>query len=87
MTPVTPVTLPPGATLVIFAKDQPEYFPLPAALHPDGLVMTEWEPSAAELDALLSGGRIRIWLHTHGHPLQPFSVEAAAPTCGLRGAP
>lgn len=85
MTPVEPLALHDGATLVVFAKDQPEYFPLPASVSPDGLVMTEWEPTAAELELLLTGGRIRIWLHTFGKPLQPISVQVAEPECGFRG--
>lgn len=83
MTPVEP-TLHDGGRLVIFAKNQPEYFPLPASMDAKGVVMTEWEPTAEELDRLLSGGRIRLWVHTFGQPLQPVSVEAIAPTCGMR---
>ncbi len=85
MTPVEPSVLPAGATLVVFAKDQPEYIPLPAAVTADGCVMTEWEPTALELDALLTGGRLRIWLWTFGQPLQPIAVEVTAPACGMRG--
>lgn len=85
MTPVAPLAVPAGARLVVFAKDQPQYIPLPASVDANGLVMTEWEPTAAELDALLTGGRIRIWLHTFNQPLQPLSVEVAAPECGMRG--
>jgi hypothetical protein len=84
MTPVEPTYLPDGATRVIFAKDQPEYRNLPATVSPDGIVVTEWEPTADELDALLSGGRVRILLHTFNHPLQPLRVEIAEPECGLR---
>jgi len=84
MTPVEPTVLHEGARLVVFAKDQPEYLPLPASVDASGLVMTEWEPTADELDALLSGGRIRIWLYTFNHPLQPIQVEVAPPECGMR---
>lgn len=84
MTPVEPTTLPDGGRLVIFAKDQPQYAPLPASLDADGLVMTEWEPTEEELDALAMGGRIRIWLHTFNRPLQPIRVEVAPPACGFR---
>ena len=47
--------------------------------------MTEWEPTADELETLLEGGRIRIWLYTFNRPLQPISVEVAEPECGMRG--
>lgn len=85
MTPVEPLAIPDGARLVVFAKDQPQYIPLPASVDASGLVMTEWEPTADELEALLTGGRIRIWLHTFNQPLQPLSVEVAAPECRFRG--
>lgn len=85
MTPVEP-TLHDGAQLVIFAKDQPEYDPLPASVDARGVVMTEWEPTAEELDRLLSGGRIRLWVHTFRQPLQPLSIDVIAPDCGMREA-
>lgn len=87
MTPVAPIAAHEGGTLVIFAKDQPQYAPLPASVSPDGLVMTEWEPTAEELERLFVGGRLRIWLHTYGHPLQPINVEVTEPECGMRGQP
>lgn len=83
MTPVEP-TLHANAHLVIFAKDQPEYVPLPASVDGLGVVMTEWEPTAVELEQLLQGGRIRLWVHTFGRPLQPVMVEAIEPACGMR---
>lgn len=64
-----------NARLVIFAKDQPEYEPLPASLDATGLVMTEWEFSAEDLARVLEGGRIRLWLHTNNRPLQPVMIE------------
>jgi hypothetical protein len=96
VTPVEPV-LHEGARLVVFAKDQPEYVPLPASVDEEGLVMTEWEPTSAELDVLLSGGRVRLWLHhaigTDGcdkcgavvqRRLSPISIEIIEPECGMR---
>jgi len=84
MTPVEPQRYG-GAQLVIFAKDQPEYVPLPAMVSADGVVMTEWEPTADELERLLQGGRLRLWVHTFGHPLQPVALEVVEPECGVRG--
>jgi hypothetical protein len=84
MTPVEP-TLHHGAKLVVFAKDQPQYIPLPASVDSDGIVMTEWEPTAEELEMLLSGGRIRLWIYTFGQALQPVKVEVTKPMCGMRG--
>ena len=88
MQPVMPTTPHEGAHQVVFGTTQPQiYRPLPAAVSPDGLVLTEWEMSADELEALLQGGRVRIWLHTFGGPMNPLVVEVVAPDCGLRGEP
>ena len=84
MTPVETAAVPPGATAVVLAKDQPEYAELPAVVYEDGLVMTEWELSADDLNRLCCGGRIRIWLHTFSQPVQPLSVETIPPACGMR---
>jgi hypothetical protein len=72
---VEPAALHEGAALVVIAKDQPEYLPLPASVSPDGVVMTEWEPTAEELARLMNGGRVRLWIYTFRNPLQPVSVE------------
>lgn len=84
MTPVEPALHFPDATLVVFAKDQPEYLPLPASVDRDGLAMTEWEPTADELHRLLSGGRLRLWLWTFNRPLQPVMLEVTDPPGGVR---
>jgi hypothetical protein len=84
MTPVHPTSCPDGATRLIFAKDQPEYTPLPATRTTDGVVCTEWVLTDAERDHLLTGGRLRILLHTFNQPLQPLRVEVVEPECGMR---
>jgi hypothetical protein len=75
----------------VFAKNQPPYLPLPASVDEAGMVMTEWQPTAADLDRLLCGGRVRLWVHTHDrdvgspeHPLPPMSVEVIEPERGMR---
>jgi hypothetical protein len=73
--PVEPKQPHAGAVLVVFAKDQPQYTPLPAAVGRDGLVMTEWEFTAEELARVVNGGRVRLWIYTFGHPLQPVQLE------------
>lgn len=50
-----------GATLVVIAKDQPEYIPLPSLVFEDGKVLTEWRPTEAERAALARGENIRLW--------------------------
>lgn len=77
MIPVPPLAPHAGATRVVFAANQAEYDPLPAAMSPDGVVMTEWEFTAEELARVLAGGRLRVWTFTFGHPFQPVSLEVA----------
>lgn len=75
MKPTLPRAIPDGARLVVLAKDQPQYDPLPAAVCPDGLVMTEWALSAEDLAAVVRGGRVRLWTWTFGEPFQPVALE------------
>lgn len=92
MTPVEPETHVDGWTLMHFAKNQPEYLTLPAYVSPTGIVQTEWTPNEEDLAALLTGGRIRVLIHTFNRtaddwqkrPLQPMSVDVLAPECGFR---
>jgi len=74
VTPVEPV-IPAGQTRVVFAENQEEYLPMPAAVDASSVVTTEGEPSAAELYALCVGGRVRIRMLTFGQPLQPVLVD------------
>lgn len=75
MTPIVPEQVPVGARVVIFAKDQPEYDPLPAAIDAAGVVMTEWALSAEDLATIVNGGRIRLWIYTSNRHLQPIALE------------
>jgi hypothetical protein len=49
MKPVSPVAYDSenrwGTMEVVFARDQPQYTPLPALKFQDGLVVTRWKPS------------------------------------------
>jgi len=77
MVPVAPTEIHVDAERITFAKDQPPYAPIHAAMDKDGLVLTEWEPTAEELALLMNGSRIRIWVFTFRKPLQPLTVEVA----------
>lgn len=57
---------------VIFAKDQPEYLPLPALLTEDGEVFTCWQLSDEELLNVLNNKCIYIKQLTFNQPLQPI---------------
>lgn len=89
MDAIEPVEGHAGAKLIVFALEQPEYDTLPLYVDSEGLVMTEWEPTTEELNRLLSGGRVRIWLHymeVHkGKAMNPMSVEVTEPLGGMRG--
>ena len=88
MTPIDPpiVPLAPGWRRVVYAKDQPEYIPLPTMRATDGRVVSTWEPTAEELETLLDAilayknrrseakPRISLMLHTFNTPLQPVRL-------------
>ncbi len=79
MQPVTPVI--PGLELkeVVFAKDQPEYIPLPAAKLADGTVTTRWRVSFRERLRILFGGNLWVTQLTFNRPLQPIRIETEIP--------
>jgi len=57
---------------VIFAKDQPEYQPLPALRMPDGEVYTCWEFTDEEIEAVIRTRCIYFKQLTFNQPLQPI---------------
>lgn len=63
-----------GASEVVFAKDQPEYEPLPANF--DGTsVETKWKLSWRERWAVLRHGSLYLTLLTFGNALQPIRLS------------
>jgi hypothetical protein len=66
---MTPVPFP--QQTAVFAKDQPEYQPLPAHVSVHGVVTSCWELSDAELKELIETKRIWLQQLTFGQPLQP----------------
>ena len=64
----------------VFAKDQPEYLPLPAYRSPNGQEVTAcWGMDWIERFRVLFTGRVYVTLLTFGHPLQPQIVSLTAP--------
>ena len=59
---------------VVFAKDQPEYLPLPAHRSEDGCVSTCWQLTWRERLKVLIGGRLFLSLLTFNNPLQPLKL-------------
>lgn len=69
---------PPGTEQVVFARDQPEYEPLPALLTPDGKVVSQWKPSVEELAAIAAGAPITLVVWTFNHAPQPVYLGVGA---------
>lgn len=67
---------------VVYAKDQPEYLPLPALKvpnDPQGLVITKWELSPEELERLKETGTIYLSMLTFNQPLMPVMLTIDFP--------
>ncbi len=60
---------------VVYAKDQPEYMPLPVLRSPNGMVMSRWKLSESEREAIAAGADIFLSLWTFNQPLQPICIE------------
>ena len=56
---------------VVFAKDQPEYLPLPVHKTPDGMVISCWALTWRERFKMLLTGRMWWSVLTFNQPLQP----------------
>lgn len=68
---------------VVFAKDQPEYIPLPAMRvpnDPQGLVITKWELTPEEMELIKETGTIHLSMLTFNQPLQPVLLTVGFPT-------
>lgn len=63
---------------VVFAKDQPEYLPLPAYSR-DGEVTSCWGMTWRERLRALLTGRVYLTLLTFGQPLQPQILSTEPP--------
>lgn len=64
---------------VVFAKDQPEYLPLPARVADDGTVVTCWQLSWRERWLALWTGKFFLTVLTFRRPLQPIRVSIERP--------
>jgi hypothetical protein len=70
--------LPPDE-LIIYAKDQPEYLPLPMWKGPDGYRVSRWKLTWKERFQLLLGGSIWLTILTFNNPLQPVILNCTCP--------
>lgn len=71
----------PPHRLVTYAKDQPQYRPLPTVqlVGEEGRVISRWTLTPEERAAIAAGEDLYIEVLTFGRPLQPI-----LPTVGLR---
>ena len=64
---------------VTFAKDQPQYLPLPAYRSDDGQVITCWQLSWLDRLRVLVNGKLWLSQLTFNHPLQPQRPSIETP--------
>jgi hypothetical protein len=67
--------------VIVFAKDQPQYIPLPAVVLDGvhGRVITRWTLTEEERQAVLEGADLYLELLTFGQPLQPMRLTVGGP--------
>jgi len=66
----------------VYAKDQPEYRPLPCHRRPDGQLTCCWKLTLRERLRLLFTGKVWHTVLTFGHQLQPQLLEVNKPDMG-----
>lgn len=76
MQPISPVL---GAEFIaneiVYAKDQPEYNPLPVLRNEGGVVLSRWKLTDSEREAIMGGADIFLSIWTFNQPLQPVRLE------------
>lgn len=79
MKPVIPII--PGVELqeTVYARDQPEYQPLPVFKHDDGTTLSRWHMSWRERLMVLFRGDVYLWISTFNKPLQPVMLQIEPP--------
>ena len=65
---------------VVFAKDQPQYLPLPAHISADGEVTSCWYMGWRERMRVALTGRVYVTQLSFFQPLQPQRVSLDAPS-------
>lgn len=77
MQPVSPVIK--GYEETVYAKDQPEYIPLPSIREDDGCVITRWQMTRRERLQALVRGSVYLEVLTFNRPLQPLRMGTTPP--------
>lgn len=85
MQPISPVC--PNLELpeVVYAKDQPEYLPLPSYKTTDGRVLTRWRLTLGERIRVFLSGDVYLQVLTFNRPLQPVKLTAEFPLADIEG--
>lgn len=65
----------PEAECITYAKDQPEYFPIPVLRLPDGQTASRWRLTWRERLRALFFGDIYLSVLTFNRPLQPIALS------------
>ena len=65
---------------VVYAKDQPEYLPLPAIRNDTGIVITRWKLSWRERLRAVWSGDLYLTILTFNRPLQPIKLDTLPPS-------
>jgi hypothetical protein len=74
-TPVLSIELQPEE--IVYAKDQPEYIPLPTLRSPQGVVLSRWKLSDQDREAIANGADVLLSIWTFNQPLHPLLIEVA----------
>lgn len=61
---------------IIYAKDQPQYIPLPAIKSQYGTVITKWKLTWKERFRILLTGELGVLIKTFNDPIQPIKLIA-----------
>ena len=85
MQPMSPVVA--GSTLseIIFAKDQPQYRPLPVLKDINGTLVSRWRLGWIERLRVLFRGDLYLTIMTFNKPLQPVLLGTIPPQFGENG--
>ncbi|MBI3654147.1 MAG: hypothetical protein HY231_24205 [Acidobacteria bacterium] len=68
-----------GLPATVYAKDQPEYFPLPCVRLPNGQIAIRWQLDDLERDLIADSGTFYLCVNTFNRPLQPLLPMADCP--------
>ena len=79
MKPVSPVLRGSEPYEVVYAKDQPQYNPLPTIRSSEGIVLSRWKLTWKERFKVLLRGNVYLFQMTFNRALQPVSIEIEPP--------